>query len=133
MAPSFKPAGLDHLLLLVDDMEKSIDFYEQVLACDLKNRLPQFAMAELAAGRNGLALVAWRTPEGTWARPPAEGGRNIDHFALALAISDEAAVRGHLAAHGVAVHEERIEAGRLSLYVRDPSGNVVELRLAAHA
>jgi glyoxylase I family protein len=44
---------------------------------------------------------------------------------------DEVALRQHLAAQGVAIVEERVNeepAGKsLSLYVRDPSGNVVEL------
>jgi hypothetical protein len=44
---------------------------------------------------------------------------------------DEVAVRHHLAAQSVEIVEERIEnrpEGRqLSLYVRDPSGNLIEL------
>lgn len=127
----FTLAGLDHLLLLVQDMETAIGFYQTVCGCILRSRLPHYAMAELDAGENGLALVAYRTPEGAWAAPDAEGGRNIDHFALSLASGEEAAVRAHLATHGVAVHEEQVEGGRLSLYIRDPSGNVVELRLPA--
>jgi glyoxylase I family protein len=130
-SPPFRPAGLDHLLLLVNDLDAAIGFYEQVAGCALRVRLPQWAMAELDAGLNSLDLLDYQAPEGAWARPAADGGRNIDHFALALATADEAAVRGHLAALGVVVHEERIEDGRLSLYVRDPSGNVVELRLLA--
>ena len=69
-------------------------------------------------------------PEGAWARPPVEGGRNVDHIAIRVDANDRT-LRSHLAAHGVAIVEERVEndAGekRLSLYVRDPSKNVIEL------
>ena len=130
-SPPFRPVGLDHLLLLVSDLDAAISFYEQVAGCSLRVRLPQWAMAELDAGTNSLDLVDFHAPAGAWAKPAAEGGRNVDHFALALATADEAAVRAHLATQNVVVHEERVEEGRLSLYVRDPSGNVVELRLLA--
>jgi len=68
--------------------------------------------------------------EGAWARPPVAGGRNVDHIALRVR-GEAAAVRRHLAGHGVEVVEERLNEGasgaELSLYVRDPSGNTIEL------
>jgi hypothetical protein len=36
-------------------------------------------------------------------------------------------MRAWLARHGVAIEEERAEEGELSFYLRDPSGNLVEL------
>jgi catechol-2,3-dioxygenase len=36
-------------------------------------------------------------------------------------------MREWLAGHGVAIEEERAEEDSLSFYVRDPSGNMVEL------
>jgi len=64
--------------------------------------------------------------------PPGAEGRNLDHFCFRVEPFDEAALRGHLAAHG-------IEAGPVaprygaegegpSLYVTDPEGNVGELK-----
>ena len=56
----------------------------------------------------------------------------MDHFCIAIGRHDEAALRSHLAAHGVEIIEESFHAGArgdsLSLYVRDPSGNVIELK-----
>jgi len=58
--------------------------------------------------------------------------RNLDHFALQVRPFDEAAIRAHLAAHGVAIVEEGPRYGAdgdgFSLYVRDPEGNTVELK-----
>jgi catechol 2,3-dioxygenase-like lactoylglutathione lyase family enzyme len=129
------PFGLeriDHVLLLVDGMERALAFYQQVLGCRLQARMARFAMAELSAGASTVALVDVAVAEGQWARPAAAGGRNLDHLCLALGPHEEAALRRHLAAHGVEIVEEGRHGGpgdnSLSLYVRDPSGNVIELK-----
>lgn len=65
------------------------------------------------------------------AAPGAEG-RNLDHVCLRLAEYDEAALRAHLIAHGVEVGEAGARYGAEgegpSLYLRDPEGNMVELK-----
>jgi glyoxylase I family protein len=127
----FQLDGIDHVLLVVDGMPRAIRFYQDVLGCELKRELPQYAMAELKAGRSALDLVDAAAAEGAWARSPGPG-RNMDHLCLAISAWDEDGLRRHLAAHGAAIVEARreVEDGRawLSLYVRDPSGNVIELR-----
>jgi extradiol dioxygenase family protein len=56
----------------------------------------------------------------------------MDHFALRLAHLDEAELREHLSAHGVESGEVALRYGAEgtgpSLYIRDPDGNVVELK-----
>lgn len=119
------------MLLLVQDMDLAIAFYEGVLGCSVESRLPQYGMAELRAGASHIDLVDTAAPEGKWALPAAKGGRNLDHFCLALGPHAEVALRSHLAAHGIRIVEERINEGTsgtsLSLYVHDPSGNTIEL------
>jgi catechol 2,3-dioxygenase-like lactoylglutathione lyase family enzyme len=131
--PPFAIEAIDHILLLVDGMERSLAFYEGVLGASVESRLPQYAMAELRAGQSHLDLVDTALPEGRWARPAHQSGRNVDHIALRLSPCDRGLVREHLAASGVAIVEEREEnglsGGSLSLYVRDPSGNQIELIL----
>lgn len=128
----FAVERIDHLLLLVDGMERSLAFYQEVLGCTLQGRLPQFAMAELRAGTSMIDLVDVAAAEGQWARPAAPGGRNLDHLCLALGPHREAELRRHLAAHGVEIIEEGRHGAAgdnsLSLYLRDPSGNVIELK-----
>jgi glyoxylase I family protein len=119
---------LDHVLLIVNGMADSLLFYGDVLGCDVESRLPDYAMVELRAGSSHLDLVDASVPQGAWARPAVAGGRNVDHVALRLGRVDERALRDHLAEHGVAIAEERIEDdGTVSLYVRDPSANTIEL------
>jgi len=130
--PPFEIAGIDHLLVLVEGMGRALAFYEGVLGCEVDERLPEYAMVVLRAGASKIDLADIADERGAWARPEVYGGRNVDHFCLALRTSDEAALRAHLAAHRVTIVEEQLsaEAGgdRLSLYIRDPDGNVVELK-----
>ena len=123
-APPFKAIGLDHLLLHVRGMAEAERFYGQVLGLSVTNRVPRNAMMELSAG---VTLVDTADPNGAWALEGASPGRNVDHFAILTSDWDEAAMRSWLASNGVAIEEERAEADSLSFYVRDPSGNLVEL------
>ena len=130
--PPFVLEGIDHLLLVVDGMERALEFYEGVLGCTLEERYPQWGMAQLRAGAALINLVDIAAENGAWAKPDAAGGRNMDHLCIALGAHDEQALRDHLARHGVAIVEESWHAGArgesLSIYVRDPSGNTLELK-----
>jgi glyoxylase I family protein len=129
--PPFRLEGIEHVLFLVSDMEEALAFYEGALGAVVESRLPRYAMAELRVGASHLDLVDTSAPEGAWAKPAVAGGRNVDHVAIRIDAANEAALRHHLAAGGVAIVEERIEetaeGNTLSLYVRDPSGNTLEL------
>lgn len=123
----FTIAGIDHILLHVHGMEGALAFYEGVLGCAVETRIPRLGMVELRAGSSHIDLVDTGAPEGAWAKDSGEGGRNVDHFALAIHTTDVRSLRGHLESNAVVVTEEREEDNSLSLYVRDPSGNTVEL------
>jgi catechol 2,3-dioxygenase-like lactoylglutathione lyase family enzyme len=63
---------------------------------------------------------------------PAFEGRNLDHFAIQIAPFDLDAIRRHLGASGIEIGEvgQRYgaEGSGPSVYIRDPDGNVVELK-----
>jgi glyoxylase I family protein len=126
-----QPSGIDHVVLLVGDLQRATDFYTKVLGCTVDNDIPQFAMRQLRAGNALIDLVDIGSPEGAWARPEVAGGRNVDHVALALRPADPEAVRRHLTENGIEIVEEGDRVGALgdtlSFYVRDPSGNQIEL------
>src|SRR5262245_7960095 len=130
--PPFGLEGIDHVLLIVEGMDRALAFYEGVLGCRLEERYPQWGMAQLRAGAALINLVDIAAENGAWAVPENAGGRNMDHLCLALGAHDEQALRGHLALHGVEIVEESWHAGArgesLSIYVRDPSGNTLELK-----
>jgi glyoxylase I family protein len=130
-APPFALEGIDHVVLLVDDMAAARAFYLDVIGCTVENALPQYGMLQLRAGVSLVDLVDISGAPGAWARPPAPGGRNVDHVCLATGPWNEAAMRAWLAANQVEIIEEGVNNGArgesLSFYVRDPSGNTIEL------
>jgi glyoxylase I family protein len=132
LLPPFDLEGIDHVVLLVDDMAAARAFYTQVIGCTVDRELPQYGMLQLRAGAALIDLVDTGSEAGAWARPEVAGGRNMDHVCLATGPWDEAALRDHLAAHGVEIVEEGIRYGArgdgLSFYVRDPFGNTLELK-----
>jgi catechol 2,3-dioxygenase-like lactoylglutathione lyase family enzyme len=125
--------GIDHVVLRVRDLAASLRFYCDVLGCRVERSSDALGLYQLRAGESLIDLVPVEGPLGRLggAAPGAEG-RNVDHVALALARFDEAALRGHLAAHGVEPGDVASRFGATglgpSMYVRDPDGNVVELK-----
>jgi glyoxylase I family protein len=130
--PPFVLQGLDHVTLLVDAMEPALAFYRDVIGCTEDSALPEYGMAFLRCGAALIVLVDISKPEASWAKPKVGGGRNMDHVCLALGRFDHDAMRAHLGAHNVAIEEESFHAGAsgesLSFYVRDPFGNMIELK-----
>lgn len=131
-SPPFVLEGIDHVLLLVKGMRRAVRFYTGVLGCKVEGALPEYGMLQLRAGSALIDLVDISAPQAAWAVPPVAGGRNVDHLCLALGSHDEAKLRRHLARHRIKIIEEGVHGGSrgesLSLYVRDPSGNVIELK-----
>jgi catechol 2,3-dioxygenase-like lactoylglutathione lyase family enzyme len=123
--------GIDHVVLLVGDMARATEFYTEAIGCTIDNELPQYGMCQLRAGAALIDLVDISADEGAWARPEVPGGRNVDHVALALGPVDPEEVRRHLHNHGIEIIEEGERTGALgdtlSFYIRDPSGNQIEL------
>jgi catechol 2,3-dioxygenase-like lactoylglutathione lyase family enzyme len=125
--------GLDHVVLRVTDLDASLHFYTEVLGCREERRLEELGLYQLRAGSSLIDLVVVDSPLGKLGgEAPVEQGRNVDHFALQLGAFDEAALRAHLERHGVEPGEvaERYGAKGMgpSMYIRDPDGNVVELK-----
>lgn len=129
----FQMTGLDHVVLRVRDLEQSLAFYQGVLGCAVEKVQAGIGLTQLRAGRSLIDLI---TLDGVLGSKGGAGagpeGRNMDHFALGVTPFDEAAIRAHLAAHGVEVIESGPRYGAEgegpSVYVQDPDGNVVELK-----
>ena len=125
--------GLDHVVLRVGSLERALHFYCDVLGCREERRLEALGLVQLRAGAHLIDLVPVDSPLGSQGgAAPGSEGRNVDHFALRLARFDARALRAHLTQHGVEAGEVAQRYGAEgtgpSLYVRDPDGNVVELK-----
>lgn len=130
--PPFELEGIDHVVLLVRDMAEAKRFYELVLGCTVDRSLPEFGMLQLRAGPSLIDLVDIGSSEGEWGRPEVEGGRNVDHVCISTGPCSEQEMRAHLARHDVVIVEQGIRYGAkgdgMSFYIRDPSGNQIELK-----
>jgi catechol 2,3-dioxygenase-like lactoylglutathione lyase family enzyme len=120
-----KVLGIDHVVLVVADMDRAIQFYCGVLGCKEERRVSEINLVQLRAGRSLIDLV-------TSVEPVREGGANMDHFALRLEVFDETTLRDFLSTHGIDPGDVKrrygAEGDGPSMYIRDPDGNTVELK-----
>ena len=118
-------SGIDHVVIKVADLDRSIRFYCEILGCTLDWRRDEIGLAHLRVGASFIDLLACATL-------PPDAIRNMDHLCLTVADFDAEKVRQHLQDHGVATGPaaERYGASGwgLSVYATDPDGNGLELR-----
>jgi catechol 2,3-dioxygenase-like lactoylglutathione lyase family enzyme len=120
--------GLDHIVLVVADVERSLRWYQKELG------LQGVRIEEWRAGTAFFPSV--RVNEGTIIDIIPDGGvavsgrGNVDHFCLVVAPVDLEAVRDAGRFEVVDGPDKRYGArgDGISLYVKDPDGNTVELR-----
>ena len=125
--------GIDHIVLRVRELRRSLAFYCDLLGCTVERQQPQLGLTQLRAGSSLIDLVTLDGPLG--AGEPPGAGRNLEHFCLTIAPYDEQALIAWLAARGVEVGEAAMRYGAegegRSFYIEDPDGNRVELKGAA--
>ena len=129
----FALLGIDHVVLRVADLQRSLAFYVGALGCGIEKEQAELGLVQLRAGASLIDLVPLDGKLGkAGGAGPGTEARNVDHFALEIAPFDEAAMRAHLTARGVAIGEYGKRYGAKgngpSLYLTDPDGNVVELK-----
>jgi len=125
--------GVDHVVLRVRDLEKSIAFYEKVLGLAVERRVDELGLVQLRAGASLVDLVEVDGKLGqAGGKAPDPSAPNMDHFALTLAHFDEDAIRQHLEQHQIEAEATGTRYGAEgfgpSIYLRDLDGNTVELK-----
>lgn len=131
---AFEIQRIDHVVLRVQDLARAVSFYRDVLGCAVARERPTLGMVHLHAGASMIDLISVEGALGSRGGPAAGAqGRNLDHLCLRIEPFDEAALREHLKMHGVVVDGQvssnlGAEGDGLSLYLRDPDGNGVELK-----
>jgi catechol 2,3-dioxygenase-like lactoylglutathione lyase family enzyme len=117
-------------------MATMLSFYREVLGCEVERELsPDIGLVQLRAGHSLIDLVDVDSELGRMGGPaPAATAHNLDHFCLEIDALDEALLLDWLASQNVSATEfaKRYGAngfGR-SIYIQDPDGNTVELKLA---
>jgi glyoxylase I family protein len=125
--------GIDHVVLRVSDLPKSLHFYTQVLGCPLERRRDDLGLVQLRAGGSLIDLVPVDGVIGKRGGPaPSSAGHNVDHICLRIAGFDPDRTRTILERHGVAIESEGERYGASgngwSMSITDPDGNGIELR-----
>ena len=128
MKPGFEIGGIDHVVLRVRDLDRSIAFYRDVIGAVEERRVKSINLVQLRAGSSLIDLVP---ADGDLSAAPG----NMEHFCLTITPFDPDSLMRHLSAHRVDAGEiaERYgaEGHGPSVYIKDPDGNVVELKAGA--
>lgn len=124
---------IDHVVFRVVDLDRVARFYTDVLGARFEKHQPDIGLYQLRIGNALVDLVPVDGPLGReGGAPPGAEGRNVDHVCFRVLPWDEAAIRAHLAAHGVAPVEilsrYGAEGDGPSIYLSDPEGNRLELK-----
>jgi catechol 2,3-dioxygenase len=124
----FEVQKLGHVVIRASDLQRSVDFYTQVLGLRISDVYPEDMMPggmvfmRCNPDHHGVALVG--------GMPGPSEKRELHHFAFEVATVDEVfRARRHLRAHGVPiVFEGRRRAGvQIAVEFLDPDGHHVEI------
>ena len=127
-APPFRVTKIGHVVLMVTDIERSLDFYTRVMGFEISDIYPDSMMPGRMAflrfndDHHGIALVGGADGESR--------SRELHHMAFEVATLDEVfGARAHLEAHGVKIaFEGRRRAGaQIAVEFADPDGHRLEI------
>ena len=115
---------LQHLVLWVGDVERSVRFYRDVLGFEVAKRYPNAAFLKIAGSADDHNLGLF---EQSGAAPPDERVARMYHSAWEVAeITDLVRARQRLGAEGALVGSSD-HGVSLSLYAKDPDGLEFEI------
>jgi glyoxylase I family protein len=128
---------LDHIVLNVRDIERSLQFYTEVLGLQAE-RLEEFEAGKVGFpsvrinGDTIIDLFPLKDAENK-SKPGEKREGNLNHFCMVVKREDFSGIVDYLARHEIAVHTGPISRwgarGRAtSVYFLDPDGNEVEIR-----
>ena len=129
--PKCEISSIDHIVMTVANMSKTIDFYCSVLGTTEAEFVPPTggpARKSLHFGKQKINLHDAASPHVPHAKFPQAGGVDLC-FISSQSLDDWQA---HLANHDVSVEEGPVRktganGALMSLYIRDPDGSLIEI------
>ena len=126
------PLALDHVVLRIAELDRSLAFYCDVLGCVVDRRRDDLGLYHLRAGSAQIDLVTLDGQLGQKHGAVSADGPNMDHFCLRIEAFEDPGLADYLRGHGLEPSEVAQRFGAEgegpSLNVSDPDGNVVELK-----
>ncbi len=118
MGTNLRVTGINHVVLHVSEVERSVKFYMEVLGFESRNISmgSERKMSFLRCGTQGLDL--FEVPV------DVHGGQEMNHMALNVEADDLDEVEGVLAKAGV---ESSERTPRNSVFIHDPDGHRIEI------
>ncbi len=129
---------LDHIVLNVKDIDRSLEFYIGVLGLG-GERVKEFREGQVgfpSVRINEHTIIDLFPSKGADAPPRKSGEKtqgNLNHFCLVTGREDFSGIVDYLKSHGISIREGPISRwgarGRAtSVYFLDPDGNEIEIR-----
>jgi len=125
---------MDHIVLNVEDAERMLAFYCDVLQMG-PERVDAFRAGQVPfpSVRLNADTVIDLFPKALWQGQGASEGSRLNHFCLSMSEAEWQALQRRLAAHEVAIDDGPAarwgaRGSGTSIYFRDPEGNVIEAR-----
>ncbi len=122
-----KLAVADYVILIVEDMERALRFYTDVLGLSLGHRSGDYAQLDTGATRLGLyTRYAMAKTLGMSPKPPAH---DAPGFEIGFKVPDVGEAFAELVGRGASAVMPPTDRpwGQRTAYVRDPDGHLIEL------
>jgi catechol 2,3-dioxygenase-like lactoylglutathione lyase family enzyme len=117
----------DYVVLIVDDLDKALGFYTEVLGLRLGHRSGEFAQLDTGATRLSFyTREAMAKTIGSTLQPPAQ---DAPGFEIGFKVPDVDAAFTELVTEGASPVTSPTTRpwGQRTAYIRDPDGNLIEL------
>lgn len=130
--------AIDHIVLRTRDIKSMLEFYCDVLNCDIERELPELGLVQLRAGEALIDLIPVDSELGrAGGKAPSQDGRNLDHLCLRIRRFAKSELNAYLRSKNIQPPEfaERYGAEGFgeSVYINDPEDNIIELKFESTA
>ncbi len=127
MDPSVRLTAPDYVVLIVEQLERALHFYVEILGLPLGHRSGPYA--QLDTGTTRLALYERKAMSETLGRKLRAPAQDAPGFELGFKVNDVDAAFSALQRQGAAVISPPTDRhwGQRTAYVQDPDGHLIEL------
>jgi len=125
-----KPNSILETILYANSLEESAWFYHEVLGFEMAREMSELGIVLRVDPHHVLLIFDPKKSDLPDRAVPSHGARGPGHIAFRIPPNSYDAWIKQFSKHGIAIEQEiewdRVDPGK-SIYVRDPSGNSVEL------